>query len=1094
MRYNFYPFIHQAYAWSSKLMLICLLFLLVAINGFSQSQISGKITDAKTGEALVGATVLIKGTNNGTVTDLSGSFSLSPQSDAKILIVSYIGYKNQEIEIGSRTVFDIQMQEDAGALEEIVVVGYGVQKKGNLSGAIETVDTTPLKSRPVSNVAQALQGTVPNLNIDFNSGEPGQAANINIRGITSINGGNPLILIDNIPSDAVELNRLNPQDIESMSIIKDASAAAIYGARAAFGVILITTKSGVNEGMSINYTNNFSWNRATVLPDKITDPYIYLRIRETSTDNTPWDNQNYSDETYQWARERSNDPSVPGVRINPNDESLWEYMGNRDWTQYFLDDATFSQNHQLALSGASQNANYYLSGGYNRQNGVLKIADDFFDRYTLRTKVNYSPREWFTVGNNTYITTTERELPSHFDLWTLYNFHPTEWDLNPDGSWANTPVGTEAAQLTEGGTTRNKYNSFQTQFTGQLSFWEDMLRVNADYTYRRGNTDINSFTTKYKIGFGPEDIREEGTNAASRTSIIENYNVVNVYATFNKAFGPHQFTAVAGFNQEHYRYEWFSAAQDGLISASLPTIALATGTANVNEYIEEWAVRGAFYRLNYILKNRYIFELNGRYDGSSRFPKDKRFGFFPSASAAWVVSNEAFFKPLENLVSQLKLRASYGSLGNQDVTEYGYIPSMSAYQAGLIVDGERPLAIAAPPLVSDNYSWETVSTFNFGVDLGFLQDKITASFDIYRRDTKDMLTQGKDLPNVLGAAEPDENAADLRTKGWEISLAYNDNINVGGDPLNISARFILSDSRTTITRFDNPNNNLIQFYEGMELGQIWGLQSDGLFQSQEEIDALDQSAIIPWGALSIVPGWPKYKDINGDGAITQGNTLDDAGDLTVIGNKLPRFRYGFNLAMSWKGIDFSVFFQGIGKRDYYPLDYLYWGFYQQPYAGGYSHLLDFYRAADESEAERARHSQAYLDAGLADANTDALYPILQAWLADRNLGERPFDNAKGLAIPQTRYLLSAAYLRLKNLTIGYTLPTSLTQKIKIAQFRIFVSGENLFEWSALKDFYDPEAINDNGNINPFFNGSRGTGSGYAYPFQRRYSMGVNVTF
>lgn len=355
-----------------------------------------------------------------------------------------------------------------------------------------------------------------------------------------------------------------------------------------------------------------------------------------------------------------------------------------------------------------------------------------------------------------------------------------------------------------------------------------------------------------------------------------------------------------------------------------------------------------------------------------------------------------------------------------------------------------------------------------------------------------MLTQGKDLPDVLGAAEPKENAADLETKGWEASVGFINDFNIAGKPLRLTTRFTLADSRSYITSFDNPNRNLTQYYKGMELGEMWGLESDGLFQTVEEIAALDQSSIIPWGALSIVPGWPKYQDLDNNGAIEKGTTVDDPKDLSVIGNIMPRMRYGINLGAEWNGIDVRFFLQGVGKMDYYPLHYLYWGFYQQPYAGGYEHLTDFYRPESEVGADRDRHSQSYLDAGLADANTDAYFPVLQSWLADRNLGER-IDQVQGLAIPQTRYMKSAAYLRLKNITVGYTLPAKLTRRFGVNQLRLYASGENLITWSDIKDYFDPEAVTDNiGKINPSF--SSANGWGYAYPFQRRYSFGIDVQF
>lgn len=1064
--------------------------------------IEGTITDAGDGSPVVGANVLIKTTTRGTITDVDGKFSLDAQPE-DILVISFIGYVTQEVVVGNRSVINVSLEASATSLDEVVVVGFGEQKKVNLSGAVDVIDSKVLEARPIQTVAQGLQGTVPNLNIDFLSGEPGGAPTINIRGITSINGGNPLILVDNVPMDAGDLNFIAPSDIKSISILKDASSAAIYGARAAYGVILITTKSGIQDGISIDYNNNFSWGRPTVLPHKVTDPYIYMRTLETSTDNTPWDYVNYGPEQYAWAKQRSDNPgSSDPVRINPLDNSLWEYMGNRDWTRYYLDNPTLSQRHNISLSGKSGNTSYYLSGAYDLQNGALKLATDKFDRYAVRAKVSFKPYPWLTLGNNTSISFTNRERPHYLtnsfrpnypSMEVLYNIDPTSWDKNPDGTWANSEAGRAGAQIKDGGTDLQKINMLQSTFSGELSFLQRMIRVNSDFTVRRDNVNFSGYQTKYSIGYGPDDVREEGNNLALRQAAYLSYYVWNTFATFEKTFGKNYFNAIVGYNQEFNRLEDFKVQRSGVISPSLPTIGLATGIPNVGEKIGEWAIRGAFYRLNYIFNDRYILEFNGRYDGSSKFPKDKRFAFVPSYSAAWRIDQEDFWEGLSESVNTFKLRASYGSLVNQSgVGNYDYLATSGSQLGGYLIDGALPQVVTVPQPVSSNYTWEKVKSQNIGVDLGFFQQRINASFDVYKRETLDMLTQGKDLPGVFGASEPRENAADLETKGWELALGYDDEFNAAGKPLHFSAKFILSDNRTEITRFDNPNRNLTQYYEGQQLGEIWGLQSDGLFSTQEQIDALDQTSIIPWGALTVVPGWPRYRDLDGNNMIEKGPTVNDPKDLSVIGNITPRMRYGVNIGAEWNGFDLRVFLQGIGKMDYYPLHYLYWGFYQQPYAGGYQHLLDFYRPDADSDVERAQHSQSYIAAGLADANLDAKFPILQAWLADRNLGER-IDQAQGLAIPQTGYMLNGAYLRLKNVTVGYSLPQSLLERIHVRRLRVYVSGENLTEWSAVKDYFDPESITDNiAKVNPAEDD--GYGWGYAYPFQRRYSFGLELQF
>ncbi|MCR9264583.1 MAG: TonB-dependent receptor [Flavobacteriaceae bacterium] len=1083
-----------------KNVLLFVLFLTTSFLGYGQKEVSGTIVDASD-VPLAGVTVMVKGTTNGTASDFDGNYSITVE-EGQVLEFSYIGFTTKEVTVGTSNTINVVLEEDVQSLGEVVVVGFGTQKKVNLSGAVNNVSVEQLDTRPINNVTQGLQGISPGLNIDFNSGAPGANPVVNIRGFTSINGGNPLVIIDGVPSDVSLLNLIAPEDIESISVLKDASSAAIYGARAAFGVLLITTKTGSKEKTSIRYNTYVTLGSPTVVPEKTTDPYIYLALQRLSEDNTPWTGVGTSAERLAWARERSDNPlSTVGVRESINNPGLWEYMGNENWTNYFLSNNTYSQNHNLSFTGGSEKVSYYLSASHNKHNGSLKIADDYFSRTGLRSRINVQLNDWLSLGNNTSYLISKRKNPSYFNIQTLYNFAPTDWDKNPDGSWANTDVGWMGARLTDGGNETGKTNTFQTTFDTQAWLIKDILKVNAEYTLRKEHYNYDANYAKFQIGYGPDDVREEGINEVWKRFSDEQYQVLNIYGTFNKNFGDHALTLLGGYNQEESRYDYVTLNRDAVISSSLPTLELATGTLYGNQYIRSWALRGLFYRANYIYKDRYILELNGRYDGSSRFPKDKRFGFFPSVSLAWNVANENFMKSLYPTLNLLKFRASYGSLGNQDVGydklndgSFDYIPSMGSDLSDYIIDGELPLKITAPGIVSNNYTWEEVVSKNVGVDLGMFNNKFNASFDYFIRDTKGMLTLGKDLPAVLGASEPKENAGDLRTKGWELSLSYQNNFGNPNNPLRFSAKFNLSDSKSTITRFDNPNNSLLQYYEGMEIGEIWGLTSDGFFRSQEEIDALDETSIIPWGALEIVEGWPKYVDLDGNQKIEKGLSADDPKDMKVIGNMLPRYRFGLNLNFDWNNFDLGVFLQGVAKRDYYPRDYLYWGFYQQPYSGGYEHLQDFYRASDDSADRVANHSQSYINAGLANANTDARYPVLQAWLADRNLGER-LDQAQGLAIPQTAYLLDGSYLRLKNITFGYTIPNKFTKNMGISSVRLYFSGDNLFEWSQIADFFDPEAVSDiNERINPAYSAPRGETSGYQYPYQRKYSFGVNVNF
>lgn len=1067
---------------------ICFAIALLASCSFSvfaQSQtISGSVSDAVTSEPLAGVSIVVVGSETesgvviGTQTDAMGRFNLDVPAGFTALKFSYIGYISKEQTIQGQTM-NVVLEPDVLLLEEAVVVGFGTQKRANLSGAVDEVDMEALELRSISNVTQGLQGLIPNLNIDYTAGAPGTEPIINIRGFTSINGGSPLILIDGIPAEARDLNLLDAQDVSSISVLKDASSAAIYGARAAFGVLLIETKRGGGEQMNVNYTHRTSWDTPTVIPEKVTDPYVYMRWQENSSDATPWDYINYSDDMYAWARDRSDNPSsTDAVRVNPSNTSQWQYMGNRDWSEYFLSDYGMSSNNTLSLSGSTANTNYYLSGSMDNQDGALQIDDDNFERLGIRSNVEYRLNQFFNITNLTQMTQSSRNAPSYLSgesssMQSFYLLAPTSWHKNPDGTWANSAAGQLAAQLTEGGDFVDEYNKFQTTFTLRSDIIPSLLSLNADYTFRSEKRNYDWDYKKYRIGYGPNDVRELGNTAVYRYRMDYDYQVLNLYASLNKQFQNHQFSGIIGYNQESYDFYRVNTSITDVISSSLPSISLALGSTNTSDSYTGWAVQGAFGRLNYIFKDKYIVEFNGRYDGSSRFPENDRFGFFPSASLGWRLDQESFFNV--DAINVFKLRASYGTLGNQSVSDFGYIPSMSTYNNGYLVDNNRPLSISAPGMVSSNYTWEEVTSQNIGLDIELLESKLQFNLDLYTRDTEGMLTLGKELPSVLGTSEPNENAADLRTKGWEVAVNYRDNVNFLNDRLSFGARLTLADAQSEITSFDNPNQNLNQYYVGAQIGEIWGLTVDGFFESEEEItNSPDQSSMVPWGAIPTTVGSIKFADINGDGVITKGTTVADPGDMKVIGNSEARYRFGINLDFNYKGFDVQTFFQGIGKRDYYPFHYVFWGFHQQPYNGGFTHLLDYYRAADDSPEAMSQHSQKYIDMGLANANTDSRYPVLQAWNMDVNTygaGSTPND----------KYLLDASYLRWKNLTIGYRLPGEIIQSLGLSQVRVYLSGENLMEWSEISDIVDPEAVTNNGR-------------GYVYPFQRRYSLGINVQF
>jgi TonB-linked SusC/RagA family outer membrane protein len=1076
----------------SKLTLfILLLFGCMAV--FSQGTTGGKsgtVTDAA-GKPLPEVLVRDVRTGNHVTTDSLGNFTL-PAYKSGAIELSYVGFQTLRLPAFQDGI--VIKLTPVSSLNDVVVVGYGRTKKIDATGAIDQVSGAQIAKRPVANVFQGLQGASPGLNITYGGGQPGATPKINVRGFASVNDndGSPLIVIDGIASTTDDLLRINAADIASISVLRDASSAAIYGARAAFGVIMVTTKQGSGGRQVISYNNYFAISKRTVLPQPVTDPYIFMKVLETSTNNTPWDYVNYTSWQYDWARQRSDNPnSAPDTKVNPDDPSQWAYMGNNNWNDYFFSKSSASQYHTISLSGSAQtpnkkNINYLFSADYTDENGLDKLAKDDWKRYGLRNKINFNPLPWLNIDNNFNAYQLERNQPT-YNITDVYNTHPTDVAKNPDGTWANTTAGQLAAELTDGGRNIQTRFGFQDIVRGVATLLHGDLQITGDASFKRELWKYHTESLPYNIGYGPNDVRQLGTpSSLTETNATVKQYVYDLYANYNKTFGKHAIKLTAGYNQEEYEWNPVTVSKSNLISSSVPYIGLATGDVTVNTTDQglnslkgyySYAIRSFFGRVNYTFNDRYIIEGNGRMDGSSRFPGNNRWGFFPSISGAWVASKEAFWDPVANVLSTFKLRASYGWLGNQSVSYYGYIQSLNISQSSYLVNGALPTVLGQAPSLSvdpNNYTWEKVGTSNFGFDFGALHNKITGSFDYYIRNTTGMLAPSQELPGVLGTTAPYQNSADLQTKGWEISLGYRNTFRVGGKPFDFGIRGILSDNKSHITNYNNAAKTFsAKYYPGQQIGEIWGLTNDGVFKSAGEVAKLDESQIIPWGALQIVDGWPKYKDLDGNGKIEVGTSASDPKDLRVIGNSTPRYRVGFNLDMSWNNIDFSMFLQGVLKQDYYPHSYLYWGPYQQPYGNIYPWNLDFYRATGESDAEKAADSKSYIAAGLADANLNAKFPVLQSWLADHNYGS-------GLDIPQTAYMLNAAYLRVKNITIGYTLPGSITNKLNISRLRVFFTGENLYEFSAIKKYVDPEAVSDD--------------RAWEYPYQRKYSFGVNLDF
>ncbi|MGP1422077.1 MAG: TonB-dependent receptor [Tannerella sp.] len=1055
--------------------------------------ISGIVRDEK-GEPVIGANIVEKGVpGNGTITDVDGMFSLSVP-DKAILVVSYIGYLTQEVPAGGANMH-IVLKDDTKALEEVVVVGYGVQKKVNLTGAISQVTSKELENRPVANMAQILQGTIPNLNVHFSSGQPGQGGNLNVRGTTSINGGGPLVLVDGVPGD---INRINPYDVESVSVLKDAAASAIYGARGAFGVILVTTKNAKEGKMSISYNNNFGWASPTVSTDFLTNGYEHVKLNDKaflrSKGNTY---TRYSEEDYKELEARRYDktehPDRPWVVIKKvMGKDIYNYYGNYDWWNTIFTSTQASQQHNLNLSGGNEKLNFLLSGSLYSKDGIMRVNPDEFKAYTFRSKVSAQIMPWLKISNNTQFYNSSYTYQGregggnpNFVYITVHGF-PAYAPKNPDGTPTyntlknNYSIGDGIYALLLEGKAGGKNSTYELITTSSLEAKiNNQISLFGDYSYTFFMSDnwYRATITRYSIEPGKlEEVPNYNSDQLKQNRELEPMQVINLYANYNQKFGNHNLSSTLGMNYEYKKYSKLFGARKNLLSEKLNDLNLGTGDQETGGGSYEYTLFGAFFRLNYDYNGKYLFEVNGRYDGTSRFGEGKRFGFFPSFSAGYRVSEEAFWTSLRNIISNFKIRLSFGTLGNQlpdqssseirnSANYYPYISLMSPNLSSWIVDEQRIQYINSPVPISHNLTWEKSTTSNIGIDAGFLNNRLNINIDAYIRKTFNMLVPGKVLPGVFGATIPTENAGDLETRGFELSLSWDDQFELMNKPFHYSISLGLSDYSTKITKYDNPTRLLSSYYTGQKLGEIWGYSIDGFFKTNEEADQFDiDQSLINKQRLSSPGVWSKlqagdikFKDLDNDKKITPGkNTLDDPGDRRIIGNTTPRYRFGLNIGFNWHSFDFSSFIQGVGKRDWYPGNNAdkFWGPYSRPY---YSFI-----------------PRKFEDDVWTPQNTDAYYPLLRGYTA--------LNAGNDLREANDRYIQNAGYVRLKKLVFGYTLPKSFTQKMRIEKLRLYLSGENLGYYTPMRTRYiDPEQLDGDG-VN-----------GRTYPMSKTVSFGLDIT-
>lgn len=748
-------------------------------------RVSGTVKSTS-GESIIGANVKVAGTTIGCITDIDGNFTLEVPENAK-LTVSYIGFQTQEVAINGKSSMSIVLKEDTEMLDEVVVVGYGTQKKVNLTGAVASVSMEKtLGDRPISNVAAALQGAVPGLKIESSSGAPGDALSYNIRGTTSINGGAPLVLVNNVPMD---INMIDPQDVESVSILKDAASAAIYGARAAFGVVLITTKQGKKDMTpQFNYNNNFSFSQASELPQKATPLESVLAYKEMG-----WPNDTYVDgkNITRWEEYildyQSNPSKYPNGYVFDEQGNLF-LMRENDMFDDMMDNFGFMQNHSFSVSGGSQKTTYRLSLGYTGENGILITDKDKYNRVNMSSFLSVDVNKWLTTQMDIrYANSTQDKVEQggRNGVWGSAMQLPSYQNISDytiDGIVY--PAETSATYIRYGEPRIIKKTDFRALGRVILSPIKG-LKITGEYTYNRVTNYNRMYINKYQyVGMNFTSIINNVENSSYElTQGFTNYNAVNMYANYDFSIGKHSINLMGGYNQEmsHDESQW-TKRMDVLLE-NLPSISGSTGTISASDSFNEYAIRGLFYRVNYSYNGRYLFEANGRYDGSSRFPKENRFGFFPSFSGAWRISEEAFMQKARDYLSNLKLRVSWGSIGNQIILKsdgtpdnYPYIPSMGLYESSWLVDGKKAISLNSPLMVSSTFSWEKVYTLDFGIDVGLFDNRLMGTFDWYRRDTKGMLAPGMDLPWVIGTAAAKQNAADLKTYGWELEFNWQDKI------------------------------------------------------------------------------------------------------------------------------------------------------------------------------------------------------------------------------------------------------------------------------------------------------------------------------
>ena len=1041
-------------------------------------KITGNVTNTA-GEPIIGATVLEKGnTTNGTITDIDGNFTINLPANAT-LSISYIGYITQEIQVGYQTSFKVVLKDDTKTLDEIIVVGYGSQKKANLTGAVSSVKMDEaLGDRPLLNAADALQGAVPGLFVSNGGNAPGTSKSFQIRGAYSLGVKNsdgtygntikPLVLIDNVEGD---IDMINPEDIESINVLKDAASAAIYGARAAGGVILVTTKrpKGASR-FELNYNNNFAFGKAVNLPKQAPLMDYLQAYLDCGYSDAYWSLGSPSVSKWmEYLTAYQKDPSsfnTVGDGIYVDESGVPYYLNEKDLYKNFME-TSFQMTHNISASGGTDKLRYRISGGYNSNDGVLISDRDKFERMNVNSFISADVTKWFTQEITMSYAHSLQTSPG--GMGGVYNTRLVSY--YPEGELpasVNTladedlPLFTPRNQILYSNPVNNKNDNPRIFLKSILKPLKGLEAV-FEYTFDKNIYDYHWYTGQYDYttiqGGSSKSFVDDYLRKYKQHT---NYNSINVYATYNKDFGNHHFKVMAGFNQESSYQETLDTYSYNQAVLDVPAMSSGTGTIKATDSYSEYAIRGGFFRVNYNYLDKYLLEVNGRYDGSSKFPKSSRFGFFPSVSAGWQIAQERFMNSTRHWLDGLKLRASYGVIGNQNINPYTFTPSMSVNNKATswIIDDTYVTSISSlPALVSQNFTWEKVGTINVGLDVNLFNNRLSGVFEWYQRNTNGMLAPGVQLPAVVGASAPYQNTADMRTRGWELSLNWRDQIGKVGYRIG----FNLSDYKSEIIKYDDnaATKLLSSYYPGQTLGEIWGYVVDGYYTVDDFVDTSSwqlKEGVTSINGYNVRPGDVKFKNLRDDdtstNVITSGdNTFDNPGDRKVIGNTTPRYQYGINLGMNYAGFDLNVILQGTGKRDYRISNVLTFPMNGDNFVPLFEGLSDYWMPKDPDNGDWSA------------VNPNAKYPRIYGNRGNSGSNLRQSD----------KYLSDASYLRIKNITLSYKLPKKWVNQIFLNQMKAFVSIENVATFTSLPSGIDPERIEWN------------------YPAFRTVSFGVNIT-